>query len=279
MISHRTPKALRLLLPALSLPLAALVRAAKGRGMRILMYHRIADLDWDRLSVDTQSFARQMDLLRAEGWRVVPLASALEESRADDPRPRVALTFDDGYRDFYASAWPVLRERGFPAAVFVLPGLIEGRIALERYRGRPGSHLPLDWAMLKELSRAGVAVGSHGLTHRGLPGLPEREAREEIEESARIIADKVGPRPSWFAYPRGRNTPAVREMVRAAGYRGAVTVAPGACRPPADPFALPRTEISRDDDLFAFRMKLSGAFDPWHYLWQKTPWYKSGGLR
>jgi peptidoglycan/xylan/chitin deacetylase (PgdA/CDA1 family) len=265
-------KSLRFLLPRLAWPLAAAERAFRGRGTRMLMYHRVADIPGDRLSVHPESFARQMDFLRSGGWQVVPLSSALAAEGAGC-RPRVALTFDDGFRDFYSAAWPILRERGFPAAVFVVPGLIEGKISLERYRGRPGEHVPLDWASLGELMRAGVTVGSHGLTHRELTALTEKEAKEEIEESARIIGEKLGTRPAWFAYPRGRNHPLHRRLAESAGYRGAVTVAPGACRPSGDPFALPRTEISADDDPAAFRLKLMGAFDCWHWLWQRTPWF------
>lgn len=273
MISTRIRALLRLLLPRLAWPLAAAEQSLRGRGVRILMYHRVADLPGDRLSISPAVFARQMDILRSGCWRVVPLSSAREEKGGDDTRPRVALTFDDGFRDFHSSAWPILRERGFPAAVFVAPGLIEGKVSLGRYRGLPGDHAFLDWEALRELNRSGVAVGSHGLTHRELTALAAAAAKEEIEESARIIGERIGARPAWFAYPRGRNGPAHRRLVAQAGYEGAVTVAPGVCRPSSDSFALPRTEISADDDDDAFRLKLAGAFDFWHWLWQKTPWF------
>jgi len=266
-------QSLRSLLPRFTRPSASAERILRVRGVRILMYHRVVSLPGDRLSVSPESFARQMDILRSEGWRVVPLSSAREEEGGCDARPRVALTFDDGFRDFHSSAWPILRERGFPAAVFVAPAMVEGRVSLDRYRGAPGDHAFLGWETLRELSRSGVAVGSHGLTHRELSLLTGNEAEEEIEESARIIGERLGVRPAWFAYPRGRNNSFHRRLVARAGYRGAVTVAPGVCRPVSDPFALPRTEISADDDDQAFRMKLAGAFDFWHRLWQRTPWF------
>lgn len=267
-------KAARALLPSLSWPLAVAERALRrGRGVRVLMYHRVADLPGDRLSVRPDAFARQMDYLVSAGWRVVPLSAARERDDPADPRPRAAITFDDGFFDFFSSAWPVLHERGFPSAVFVVPGLIEGTVDLPRYRGRGGDHRPMDWKTLLELRRSGALIGSHGITHRELTALSDSEAEREIIESRRIISGKLGVPPAWFAYPRGQNSPRHRLMVARAGYAGAVTVAPGACRPSFDPFALPRTEISADDDDDAFRLKLSGAFDPWHWLWQKTPWF------
>ncbi len=239
-------------------------------GVRILMYHRVADIPGDRLAVSPGEFARQMDLLLAAGRPVAGLSAVFPPAGEGPEREGEALvlTFDDGYRDFYDNVFPVLKTRRLPAAVFVVPEFIEGQIELDRYRGRGASSRSLSWEELAEMSREGIEIGSHSLTHRELTGLSRPEAESEIFKSAAAIEGRLGRRPEWFAYPRGKSNPGLAALVRAAGYRGAVTVRPGCNRPGADPYLLRRTEISGDDDREDFLLKLAGGFDLPHRLWQ-----------
>ncbi len=239
-------------------------------GIRILMYHRVAGIPGDRLAVAPDEFSRQMDLLSKTGRPVKSLAEAFprEGEEAAASRPVVVLTFDDGYRDFYDNVFPVLKTRRLPAAIFVIPEFIEGRVEPERYRGRGELSRPLTWEMLAEMAAAGITVGSHSLTHRELTELSRAEAEREIVESREVIGRELGTLPDWFAYPRGKTSPALAVLVRQAGYRGAVTVRPGFNRPNCDRYQLRRTEIAAADDREDFSLKLRGGFDLYHRLWQ-----------
>lgn len=250
-------------------PGAECIRLVRGPGLRILMYHRVTDESGDRLSVSPLEFERQMDLLGTEGYRVMTLAQALTEPTGHGSLPAVVITFDDGYQDFYRNVFPILRNRNFPALIFVVPDFIDGKIILPRYQDLRGDSRSVSWEMLREMQEGGITVGAHSVTHRELIGLDSSEAKMEIEESADIIERRSGIRPEWFSYPRGKYSSILSRMVQDSGYRGAVTVRPGTNRRPYDYFGLRRTEISRDDDLRDFRMKLSGAYDLQHYLWQK----------
>lgn len=258
----------RRFLPELTLPAALLFRALRGQGVRILMYHRVLDLSGDRLSVRPSEFIRQIDYLRARGYRVIPLAQVPSSLKAS-ASPTVALTFDDGYRDFYENAFPILKERKLPATVFVITGLLEGKVQLPRYRDRPQSAAPLSWGMLREMKNSDIEIGSHSRSHRELTGISRSEAEEEIGGSAGLIREKTGVKPEWFSYPRGKFSPELMEVVKAAGYQGAVSVRPGSNYSSRELFSLKRTEISRDDSIRDFALKLQGAYDVWHYLWQK----------
>lgn len=89
----------------------------------ILCYHGISLDDehgWDReLYMDRARFRARLELLRAGGYRVLPLGEAVERLRRKSlPARSAVLTFDDGDYDFSAVAWPLLREFGYPATVY-----------------------------------------------------------------------------------------------------------------------------------------------------------------
>lgn len=254
---------------SLTMPVAAIRKIRQGSGIRILMYHRVTDDPSDRLCVTPREFIRQMDLLCEGNYRVTTISSAFSAQPPEDSRPVIVITFDDGYQDFYDIVYPILKERKIPAVVFVIPDFIEGRISLPRYQDSTGNSSSVSWDMLREISGSGITVGSHSLTHREMPALTEQEAEKEIKGSADIIEERLGIRPEWFSYPRGKYSPRHPDLVLEAGYRGAVTVQPGPNRRPYEYFALRRTEISRSDTLEDFKLKLSGGYDFQHSLWQK----------
>jgi len=239
--------------------------------LRILTYHRVNDRHpHDRLSVTTRAFAAQMEALR--GSTVISLGSALAalEGRAALPPRAVAITFDDGYRDNFECALPILDQCRFPATFFVATGFIGGTSRMERYRACCDHDTMLDWGQVAEMRARGHAIGGHGRQHLELAGLPAEDARGEIEGAQEDLQRHLGAPAALFCYPRGSFSAAVRDQVAGAGYRAACTVQPGGNAAGADLFALRRTEVSADDDLADFGMKLQGGFDGWHHLVQNA---------
>lgn len=99
-----------------------------------------------------------------------------------------------------------------------------------------------------------LAFGAHTRTHPKLPELPIEEARHEIAESKRELEDALGVPVTTFAYPYGRVSPEVRDLVADAGFAGACGVLPGRNRPAADGFALRRVEVFGSDRLLRFAL-------------------------
>lgn len=125
----------------------------------ILMYHRInvpsptAPEMTRRLTVHPADFARQMRWLKRHGYRTVTqgqLYDALLRGRPLGERP-IMITFDDGYRDAFYKASPVLSKLGLRATAYV----ISGRIA-------NGDRHFLSWGLVRALERRGIEIGSHG---------------------------------------------------------------------------------------------------------------------
>jgi len=218
----------------------------------ILMYHyiRVNPNPVDRigagLSVNPDLFGRQMAYLAEAGFTPVTLADVYAAWTVGGPLPPkpVVLTFDDGYRDFFTAAYPVLKARGFRATVYVIVDFLD----------RPAY---LTWEMLSTLVSEGlVTVGSHTLTHPDLTTVTPDRARREIFLSKQRLEERLGVAVADFAYPAGRYNPTVAGLVDAAGYQTAVTTRPGNILRLEQRFTLPRVRVDGREGLAEFIGKL-----------------------
>lgn len=205
-----------------ALPAAARAGSGPLPWTPILMYHRIVGKaqgpDPRHLAISQRDFVAQMQWLKERGYRSVTLKEIAERARHGlAPSGRtVAITFDDGYLDAFEHAMPVLRALGMTATFFLVSGALGGSNVWEAAQvqrvplvGRPE---------LEAMRMAGMAFGSHTVTHRPLAGLSPDEAREEINRSREDLERVVGAPMRVFSYPHGRHDPALREMVARAGY-------------------------------------------------------------
>lgn len=126
----------------------------------VLVYHNILAQRKGKLAIAAATFAEQMRYLKAEGYRALRLEEFLAHVQGDRqlPRKSVLLTFDDGHKGFLDHAYPVLKEFGFPAVLF---------IQLEQISSRPNPSF-LSWGELRTLAAEGFDVQAHSRTHRDL---------------------------------------------------------------------------------------------------------------
>jgi len=210
------------------------------------------------MSVAPDSFRQQMTSLKQnKAVMVVPLdLTALSMCTGT----RVAITFDDGYRDHLMIVAPMLAELGIPFSVFVVPRYIE--------TGHP-YYLNVD--QLSELSTmAGCTVGSHGMNHVRLVDLDEDALIRELRDSRQWLEDRLSRPVNMLAYPHGSVNQRVRNAAAAVGYTLGVCSHAGINGEERDPLMLCRTEILGCDSLRVFHHKLSGALD-WRRLRVKDP--------
>jgi peptidoglycan/xylan/chitin deacetylase (PgdA/CDA1 family) len=187
----------------------------------ILTYHNLAEQAKGRLVLAVASFREQMRYLKTNGYRVVSLADFIEFSRLNRQLPQraVVLTFDDGYRAFKDHAYPVLKELGFTATLFIYTDWVGA--------GR-GS---LSWADLRELSAAGMDIQAHSKTHADLrraQGETEaqyaRRMQAELEQPQDLFNRNLGRRSQILAYPYGRWEEGLLPKVKEYGYVAAFSV-------------------------------------------------------
>jgi glycosyltransferase involved in cell wall biosynthesis len=253
---------------------ARVTRAALSTGSAaVLAYHALADLDGDAVlrpyGVPPARFAAQLDELAAHGWSFVSLQDLIEALSGRRPLPprAVLVTFDDAYADLLADGVPLLRERGIPAVVFAVSGLIGKSNRWDAEKGTAELAL-LDADGLREVAAQGVEAGSHGVTHRSLAGLGGDDLETEARDSADGIEALGLPRPRVFAYPFGEHTEEAAAAIRDAGYLAAFTVSPGLAGRDADLYALPRIQVLAGDTPRRLRLRLAAARLP--PLWRRA---------
>jgi peptidoglycan/xylan/chitin deacetylase (PgdA/CDA1 family) len=234
-------------------------RRSEGGGVRILLYHRVAD-DGDPLAVPPARFREQMAFLASGGYRVVDVVEALALlDRGAVPPRTVGLSFDDGFADVADEALPALDAHGFRATVFVTTGVTSGRRAFAWYDRQPPV---LGWDDVVALDRGGVLrFEAHTVTHPNLLAVDDAAAREEISGCRAELEDHLGREVSVFAYPAGLYGERERRLVAEAGYAAAVSCEPGVNLPGTDRFAIRRRQIDARDRLLDFRAKVGGGHD------------------
>lgn len=236
---------------ALKAALAAPELAAKRRpGPRILIYHQVGSNLGREMEVATETFASQIDYLEAEGSIVSLDDAVLRMGTPGDDRLFV-LTFDDGYADMYANAYPLLLERSVPFTLYVttLP-IADPSVA------RPAA-LPLNWEQLEEMSDSGLAtVGAHTHSHPDLRFLAPDVVADELDESNALIHDRLGVEPRHFAYPKGWWSAGAEPEVRKR-YTTAVLGEGPPNTLGTDPCRLHRIAVQKSDGIRFFRRKLA----------------------
>jgi peptidoglycan/xylan/chitin deacetylase (PgdA/CDA1 family) len=213
---------------------------ARTRVVPILMYHRINVVSSTtpatsrRLTVHPAVFARQMRWLKRHGYRAITQRRLFDALMCGRPLPRrpILITFDDGYRDNYVNASPVIARLDMRATAYVISGRISN-----------GDRSFLTWPQLRRLERRGVEIGSHTVSHRSLTSLSTTQARAELVRSRRALERRLGHRVPWLAYPFGAYNGRIEGLARRAGYLLAVTTQHGSRHSARRPFALPRLRV------------------------------------
>ena len=215
-----------------------------------LMYHSVDAYREDpyQVTVTPERFARQMDWLRRHGLRGVALGELLRAHAVGRGAGLVGLTFDDGYADLARHALPVLRRNGFTATAFVVAGRLGGH---NDWDDGPRKRL-LDRDQVRRLADHGVEIGSHGLLHQLLPGLPAEELARETRQSREQLEDLLERRVSGFCYPYGAVDATAAAAVRDSGYRYGAAIAHG---PLTGRWAVPRSYVGERDNGWRLRAK------------------------
>lgn len=236
----------------------------KRKGL-ILAYHRVNSNGKDPMAVPVENFRAQMNYFYERGYSTLTLGefSALV-TQGKVPQKTLVITFDDGYRDNYLCAFPILKHYGFRGTVFLIADFIDTNDVFPMDKNRNWDNvadedLPLTWEQVFEMKEYGMEFGSHTCSHRHLDELPEKEMVKEIVESKRYLEQKLNTQVTSFCYPSGRYNQLAKETVCGAGYAAAV-VTPRHAQRNEDFYSLKRVGIYSGDTGWRFRLKISPFF-------------------
>lgn len=222
-------------------------RLLGNRGV-IVAFHRVDDeLAGNPISCTSDEFSEFCRFFRRY-FQVVTLESFLDDLEQGQPLGgKLVITFDDGYRDNYLTAAPILERLGLPACFFITTGFV-GTNKVPWWDEEWGIQSRwMSWAEVRELAQRGFELGAHTVNHPDLSEVEGPEAVEDIQESRNRLEKEVGKPIPFFAYPFGRPnqiTEKNREVVRQLGFRCCLSGHGGTVGSDADPFRLLRTPIS-----------------------------------
>lgn len=231
----------------------------------VLAYHKIdlptADVKIRGAYTSPGRFRKQVSYLKSRGFDFLSASELIhfyvENGRF--PENAICITFDDGWKDNYANAFPVLKEFGLPATIFLVPACI-GSITDRVTADGEGPREHLSAADIREMSASGIEFGSHSMNHKLFDRIEDAEIEQEIVESKSYIENLLQKPCGVFAYPAGFFTDFARDAVKRAGYHAAFSTVYGP-DDNSDRFALNRTEILRRDGLpFRFPRKIRTIF-------------------
>lgn len=202
-------------------------------GIPVLNYHGVEDNEHNPLMLGVADFDRQMAYLQREGYHSITpkqLLAHLQQGAALPEKP-ILITFDDGYRNNYENAYPILKKYGLTATVF----LVTDTVGTNDWY--------LTWPQVEEMRKNGMVFGSHTLSHVPLNDLSADEIMFQLTKSKEGMEWRLDVPVDYFAYPTGAYNERVGQLVKAAGYKAAFTIDFGRVKVGDNPYALDRIPI------------------------------------
>ncbi len=198
---------------AAAMPVAQVTVQDDPRTVMVLNYHKVVD-EHMSLSVPLADFEQHMKWLKEYGYTSITPEELYEfiVNGSELPEKPVLITFDDGYKDNYTNAYPIMKKYGFKGTIFVVTGFLG---VYDNY---------MTWEQAKELADNGFSIESHTYSHKSMTEANDEEISKELTKSRDTIKNKLGIDADFMAYPTGTYNLHIAELVQKAGYKGAFTI-------------------------------------------------------
>lgn len=232
-------------------PIGQAQEGAEEPAVPVLMYHVIGDNDGPLkgLYVSRDDFSAQIAMLKEKGYETISTRRLYDYLTGADLSTRlpIVITFDDGYESVYKDAYPILKEAGYKAVIFLQTGML----------GKQGG---LSVEAVQEMLEGGVfELGAHGEKHLDLTKCDQRQLESEVKGSKEALEEAFEVPVSCMAYPAGRHDAKSIDTVKSSGYLMAFGTEYGFIERGAELFSLPRIRVDRADGVDGLRKKLEAS--------------------
>ncbi len=241
-------------------PMTARMVADSENGTKVLVlnYHKVDNMNIS-LSVLPEDFDRQMRYLSDHGYHTITPDDLYDslEGQKELPENPVLITFDDGYRDNYDNAYPILRKYGFKATIFVITSFL----------GTQPNYIT--WDQAREMDANGISIQSHTVDHKSMTDLTDDQLRYELVESKKKAEQELGHPVEFMAYPTGTYNLHIAQMVKEAGYKAAFTIKYGNVDKASNIYALERVPVFHTEDTnksFLERIRYTPIFERFGWI-------------
>ncbi len=232
----------------------------------ILCYHRVCpEAEFGKfrsICVTPENFRSQMRLLKTLGYTSLSIQNFIANQRLQKniPSKSVVITFDDGYADNFTRAFPILKEFGMTANIFLVTDLI-GKV-----NAWDGEQVPLlNPDQIRSMRDGGMIFGSHTRNHIDMTKEVPEKVKAELEGSRRQVEEITLRKDTAFCYPYGRLNEETKRQVRDAGYSCGLATDSGPLEQSQDLFELRRVQVFPGTSLFGFWKKIQ----PWYPRWME----------
>jgi polysaccharide deacetylase len=232
----------------------------------VVMYHRVINNSENEGIYGTyiyeDIFRQHMQYLKDKNFDVITFEDLHKigwRNRFQRNKKYIMITFDDGYVDNYNLAFPILKEFGFKATIFLM-----GESTYNEWDVNAGGEKKfelMDKFMIKEMQDYGIEFGAHTFNHPKLNKLSEEKIRHQIVDVKKPLEEKIEKEIITFAYPYGILNDYAKKMAREAGYTFTVSTDSGSVCLSDDLYQIRRIAIFPNTNLFSFKRKVAGNYN------------------
>ena len=229
--------------------------------MPVLLYHRVVNnasiIGKHKLHVWEDQFRKQMQWLKDNNYQTITFRDLASGQNINSTKKQIILTFDDGYDDNYNILFPILKEYGFTAVIFLVTACKQNDWSIAQ--GEPAINL-MTAAEIKEMDGYGIEFGGHTQKHIDLKHASVAQQEKEITGCYKDLEQLLGKKPVSFSYPYGAYKEETTELVERAGFNYAVTTIFGPDDYSDDLLCIRRLEVRPHSGLYNFKRKASGRY-------------------
>ena len=219
----------------------------------IWMLHRVVEQRSEKpeqreLEVTPEWLEQKILEYKQKGYTFISiddLSSLIAHHSSLSTKRFICVTFDDGYRDNYTLAYPLLKRLGVPFTVYVTTGFIDDRLPMWWY---PNQHLGMSAEELRQLDVDPLCtIGAHTVSHPKLDTLSYEEQYKEIADSKLELERLLGHPIQHFSFPHGAHNEDTLAICQELGFSTIAAAWGGPIRKGTHYDVLPRINMTQND--------------------------------